>query len=114
MRFVIKWILSALVIYLLSRYLEFIRISDLSALLVFMLVIALLNVSLKPVLIILTIPVTIVTFGLFLIVINGLMVILADYFIKGIYIGNGLLGAIIFSLFISLSHYLIDMIIGDN
>ena len=113
MRFILKWILSALVIFILSKFLSFVRISDIAALLIFMLIIALLNVSLKPLLIILTIPVTIVTFGIFLLVINGIIVIVADYFIQGIHIGNGLLGAIIFSVFISISHFIIDGIVGD-
>ena len=113
MKFILKLVLSAIIIYLLSKYLSFVKISDFSSLILFMLILLLFNISLKPLLILLTIPVTIVTFGLFLIVINGILILLTDYFISGIHIGNGILGAIIFSLFISLSQYFVDMIIGD-
>jgi len=72
-------------------------------------VLALLNSIVRPVLIILTFPVTIITMGLFLFVINGIMVLIANHFIRGFHV-SGLFTAIIFSILISL----INWILGIN
>ena len=64
-------------------------------------VLSLLNSLLKPLLLILTIPVTILTFGFFLIVINVFIVYLADYFVSGFSV-RGFWWAFFFSLLLSL------------
>lgn len=65
------------------------------------LVLALFNVSLKPLMIIVTIPVTIFTFGLFLLVINALMIILAAKLVPGFEV-DGFWWALLFSILLSL------------
>jgi putative membrane protein len=65
------------------------------------LVIGILNSIVKPLLIILTIPITLVTFGLFLVVINGLIILLADQLLDGFAVKN-FWWALLFSLVISL------------
>ncbi len=72
-------------------------------------ILALLNSIVKPILIILTLPVTIITLGLFLLVINGIIVLIANHFISGFSV-SGLFTAIIFSLLVSL----INGILGIN
>lgn len=62
---------------------------------------ALLNSTLKPILIILTIPVTLITLGLFLLVINALMIMLASAVVDGFYVDN-FWYALLYSLIISL------------
>jgi len=62
---------------------------------------SLLNVTLKPILIILTIPVTFFTFGLFLLVINAFMIMLADSVIDG-FLVKGFWWAMFFSLILSI------------
>jgi putative membrane protein len=73
-------------------------------------VLALLNSTLRPILVILTIPVTVITLGLFLLVINALMVMLASALIDGFYVDNfwyalffGLIVSVINSIFNSQS-----------
>ena len=73
----------------------------------FALVLAVLNVIVKPILIILTLPVTIVTLGLFLFVINTLIVLLASKFVEGFRIQNFWWG-LLFSLLLSLIMSIID------
>jgi putative membrane protein len=63
-------------------------------------VLALLNGFLKPLLVILTIPVTVVTLGLFLLVINAAIILLADNFVDG-FVVNGFWWALLFSLVLS-------------
>jgi putative membrane protein len=113
MKFLLKLLFNAMVVVLLSYMLPFVKISDPWSIFFFVLLIALLNVSLKPLLIIFTIPITLITLGLFLIIINGIIILVADYFINGIYIGHGLWGAVIFSILLSIGNYLIGIIIND-
>ena len=69
-------------------------------------VLAVLNALVKPVLTILTFPLTILTFGLFLWVLNGLMILLADFFIDGVEV-RSLGTAMIFSLLIGLLNWIL-------
>lgn len=64
-------------------------------------VIILINFTLKPIMIILTFPVTILTFGLFLLVINALVILIADYFIPGFSV-DGFWWALGFAIVLSL------------
>lgn len=66
-------------------------------------VLALLNMFVKPILQFFSIPITIITLGLFLIIIDALMIILADSIIKVGFDVNGIFWAIIFSFFISIT-----------
>jgi putative membrane protein len=101
MKFIVKILITALVVYFLSKALEpHIQVRAFSTAIVFSLVLAILNFVVKPLLVILTIPLTIITLGLFLLVINMLIVLLADKFVSGIRIEN-YTWAFIFSLVLS-------------
>lgn len=76
-------------------------------------ILALLNTIVKPILIILTLPVTILTLGLFLLVINGFIVLIAHHFIHGFSV-SGLFTAILFSLLVSLINGLLGIGTGDK
>ena len=69
--------------------------------LVLALVMGILNILVKPLLVLLTFPITLVTFGLFLLVINALMVLLASHLVSGFMV-DGFLSAFLFSILISL------------
>ena len=71
-------------------------------------VLALLNGFLKPLLMILTIPITIFTFGLFLLVINGIIILFASILVSGFYV-EGFWWALLFSLIMSLISYLLGV-----
>lgn len=101
MSFIIRLLITAAVAYGLSMILEpHILIDSYSTALIFVLVLGILNAIIKPILVILTLPITILTLGLFLLVINVLMILLADKFISGIHI-QGFLWAFIFGLLLS-------------
>ena len=101
MNFIIKLIVTAAVAFALSRVLKGIHIDTYWSALVFALVLAVANVILKPILVLLTIPLTIITLGLFLFVINALMVLLAAHFVNGISI-DGFWWALLFGLLLSI------------
>ncbi|MBL7138593.1 MAG: phage holin family protein [Bacteroidales bacterium] len=73
-------------------------------------VLALLNYFVKPIMVVLTIPFTLWTFGLFLFVINALIILLAGALIKGFEV-KGFWWALIFSIILSLIQYLLEYLI---
>lgn len=101
MRFIIRLLITAAVAYGLSMILDpHIRIDSYSTALIFVLILGILNAIIKPILIILTLPITILTLGIFLLVINVLMVLLAGKFLSGIHI-DGFFWAFIFGILLS-------------
>ena len=101
MRWIINLLITAVVVYALSILLKpHIAIDTFSTAIIFALVLAVLNAIVKPLLIILTLPLTIITLGLFLLVINVLIILLAAKFVSGIKI-DGFWWAFIFGLLLS-------------
>lgn len=101
MNFIIRLLITAAVAYGLSRVLPGVHIPLFKDAVIFALVLAVLNAIIKPILVLLTLPITILTLGLFLFVINGIIILLADKAMDGVKI-DGLLWAIIFSLILSI------------
>ena len=102
-------IISTISILVVSYILPGVVISSLWSAFVVAIVLALLNTFLKPILIILTFPVTVVTMGLFLLIINGFIVLIASHYINGFSV-SGMFTAIIFSILVSL----INALLGIN
>jgi len=100
MNFLLRIIITAVVAFGLSYILSGIHINEFTTALILALVLAFLNAILKPLLIILTLPITIVTFGLFLFVINAIIIMLAAKFIDGFRV-DGFWWALLFSLLLS-------------
>ncbi len=102
MRWIINLLITAVVVYVLSKLLApHVVINSFTTAIIFALVLAILNAFVKPLIIILTLPLTIITLGLFLLVINVLIILLADHFVKGINI-DGFLWAFIFGFLLSI------------
>lgn len=96
-----NWILTALALYIVTRILPGFQVDDFGSALVAVIVIGLVNALVKPLFIILTLPATILTLGLFLLVINALMLMLASSFTPGFRVdgfGTALIGSILLSL----------------
>jgi len=77
------------------------------------LLLGIVNAIVRPILVILTIPITILTLGLFLLVINGLMVELVSHFLGGFQVA-GLGTAILVSLVVSLTSWVISWFVGPR
>jgi putative membrane protein len=100
-KMLLHWICSALAVYLTSLFVPGFYVSGLISALIAAVVIGLVNATLGLVLKIITIPFSIITFGIFLLVINGLMLEFASAFVPGFHIrsfGAAFIGAIILSL----------------
>lgn len=79
----------------------------------FAIVLTLLNTFVKPILKILSLPITLITFGLFLLVINALIVLLADWMMDSIQV-NGFWWALIFALLLSIIEWILEKIFGSK
>ena len=95
--FLIRLLITALAVILTSYLLPGVHVESFLSAIILSLLLALLNVTLKPILIIITIPVTFLTLGLFLLVINALMILLADAILPG-FIVDGFWWAVAFSI----------------
>jgi putative membrane protein len=101
MNIVLRIIISAIVAFALSYILSGVHIQSFVTALILAVVLGLLNIFVKPLLIILTLPITIFTFGLFLFVINALIILLAAKFVNGFRV-DGFWWALLFSLLLSI------------
>jgi putative membrane protein len=98
----LKWALNSLALFIVMKLIPGIQIDRFQTLLLATLVIALLNVFLKPIIILLTLPVTLLTLGLFTFVINAIIFYLAAHLVPGFHVagfGVAFIAALLFSLF---------------
>lgn len=109
----VRILVSALAVLITAELLSGVEISGVSAALIVALVLSFLNTFLRPILLILTIPVTLVTFGLFLLVINGIIILVADYMLEGFYVKN-FWWAFLFSVILSLTNSILSSMLGTN
>lgn len=101
MKFIIRILLTGIFVVVLAWLLPGVTVANYWTAVIVALVLAILNFLVKPILVLLTLPVTILTLGLFLLVINAVIIFIADGFVAGFNV-DGWLMAIIFSLLLSL------------
>ena len=106
MDFIIDLLISAAVVMFTAWILPGIQIKNYWSAIVVAIILALLNIFVKPVMVFLTIPFTIITFGLFLLVINALIILLAGAIVSGFKV-MGFWWALAFSIVISLISYIL-------
>jgi putative membrane protein len=111
MRFVIYALAAALGFWISSRLVHGVHVNGTVSLLLAGLVLGILNALVRPILTLLTFPLTLLTLGLFLFVINGITVWLVTAFIHGVRI-DGLWSAILTALVISITVWLANMLLG--
>ncbi len=105
-----RWVLNALALYIVARVLPGIHLSDFGSALIAALVIGLVNALIKPIFFLLTLPVTVLTLGLFTFVLNALMLMLASALTPGFKIDGfltALLGSILLSIVTTILHSLV-------
>jgi putative membrane protein len=107
MKIIVRWLLLAAALLLVANLYPGVQVASFSSALVAALVLGLLNALLRPVLVLLTLPVTVLTLGLFLFVINALMFYFAASLLAGFHV-NGFGAALVGSLLYSLCGLVID------
>lgn len=113
MKLFLKLLLTALAVFILSNVLSGIMVSSYTTAIIVALTISVLNMLVRPILVLFTLPVTILTLGLFLFVINAIIILLADALISG-FVVNGFFTAIIFSVLLSVFRSLLFRLIKEE
>ncbi len=101
MRLILLWILNAVALLAVAYVLPAVHIASFGAALLAALLLGLVNTVVRPLLVLLTLPVTLLTLGLFIFVINGLMFWLAGSLIEGFVVGSfwpAVLGSLLYSV----------------
>ncbi len=107
MNFLTKILLSSIAVIIASYILPGIYVDSFMVAIVIAVLLSLLNVTVKPLLIIFTIPLTILSLGLFLLVINALIILMASSLVPGFEV-DGFWWALLFSLVLSLTNSLLS------
>jgi putative membrane protein len=114
MKLLVTWLLNALALLGVAYLVPDIHVSGLSIALVAAVVIGLANMLIKPILLILTLPVTIITLGLFIFVINGILFWATGHFLQGFEVKTlmaGIIGAFAYSV---ISWLLTTLLVGKK
>lgn len=112
-QFLVHGAITALSLWAASLLFKGLKFTDLSSLVISALLLGFANAIVKPLLVVLTLPLTLLTFGLFLLVINALMILLVARLVKGFSV-SGFWTAFFASIFISLLSLVIGAIVGQG
>lgn len=113
MKFLLKILVTAMAVLILAYILQGVQIISFGSAIIVALVLGLLRLIVKPLLVIFTLPATILTLGLFLLVINAFIILMADYFVDGFRVNN--FGwAFIFSILLSFVQSILHKVLGTN
>jgi putative membrane protein len=112
MTLILVWILNAVALLIVAYLLPGIAVASFGSALIAALVLGLLNMLVKPVLVLLTLPITIVTLGLFLIILNALLFWFAGSILKGFQV-NGSWWAVIGAVLYSIISGLLSMLVSS-
>jgi putative membrane protein len=110
---IIRWLVSALALWLTSALVPGIEVRTAGALLAAAALIGILNAFVRPVIVLLTLPLTVLTLGLFVLVINAAMLKLASDLVSG-FVVRGWFAAFVGWLVLSLFTFLINVLIGET
>ena len=113
MKLVIRLLLNAIAVVVLAKLLKGIHVDNYTTAVVVAVVLSILNLIVKPILVLFTLPITFLTLGLFLVVINALMILLADKLIDGFVVSN-FWWAILFSILLSILQSLLQSFLKSD
>ena len=113
MNWIIRLLLNGLAVVLSAYLLPGVEVDDYGTALLVALILAIVNVIVKPILIILTIPITILTLGLFLLVINAALILFVENLVSGFTV-DGFWWALLFSLILSIFNSLFNDLAGKE
>jgi len=113
MKLILKLLVSSLAVFFAAYVLDGVHLNGFPSAVILAIVLGILNAFLRPVFIVLTIPFTILSFGLFLLVINALMILIADRLMPGFAV-DGFFTAMLFSIIVTLATWLLEALAGKE
>lgn len=108
---ILKWLMMVIAIMISSYLIPSVIVASFWTALWMSILLGVLNISLKPLLILITLPINIITLGLFTFVINALIILLASSLIKGFEVG-GFWNAMLFSIVLSIVSYILNGVLS--
>lgn len=105
-----NWVVNAFALFLVSRIVQGVHLADFKSAMIAVAVIGLINALIKPVLLLLTLPITILTLGLFTFVINAILFMFAGSILNGFTVegfGSAFIGSIVLTIISTLLHSLV-------
>jgi putative membrane protein len=103
MSILIGWIISAMIIFSTAYILPGVHVENFTAALVVALILGILNAVVKPILVILTLPITIITLGVFYFILNALLILFVSNIVPG-FVVDGFLWAFVFGIVLSIAN----------
>ena len=113
MNLLIKILITSGLVLLIANFMPGVHVTGFTTALIVAIVLGLLNIFIKPILVILTLPVTIITLGLFLLVINALIILLCTKIVGGFSVDT-FWTALFFSVILSLLQSIMNGILGEG
>lgn len=113
MKLILRILITAALVMIITHFFPSIaQVDGFKSAIIVAIVLGLLNFLVKPILVFLTLPVTFLTLGLFLLVINAVIILLCDHFVDGFNV-TSFLTALFFSIILSLSQSLVYQLTGE-
>lgn len=113
MKFISQILISALAVMFVQWLLPGVNVDGFMAGIIVALALTFFNALVKPILIFLTLPATIITLGLFLLVINAVIILLADWLVSGFSV-SGFWSALFFSIILSFVTSIFNSLVGTD
>lgn len=113
MKLLLRILITSALVLLIANLMTGVHVANFTTALIVAVVLGLLNIFIKPILVILTLPITVITLGLFLLIINALIIILCDNIVGGFSVDT-FFTALLFSIILSVSQSLMYAIFGET
>lgn len=113
MKLLLRLLVTAALVLLIANFLTGVHVASFTTAIIVAVVLGLLNLFIKPILVILTLPVTVITLGLFLLVINAIIILLCTNIVGGFAV-DSLWTALLFSVILSILQSIAYKIVGDD
>lgn len=113
MKLLIRMFITALLVVILAHIMKGVYVTDFVTALIVAFVLSLLNIFIKPLIVIFTLPITILTLGLFLLFINAIIILLCSEIVGGFKV-DGFISALLFSMVLSISQSIMFAIFGKE
>ena len=113
MKLIIRLLITTVLVLIIANYMDGVLVENIKSSIIVAIVLAILNAIVKPILVFFTFPITIFTLGLFLLVINAIIIMICDHFVDGFKV-NGFVTALIFSIILSISQSIMFKLTNED
>ncbi len=113
MKLLYRILITSALVLLISHFMPGVDVAGFTTALIVAVVLGLLNIFIKPIIVLLTLPITFITLGLFLLVINALIILLCDAIVGGFSV-NSFWTALFFSIILSLLQSIMYKLLGED